>query len=161
MIALSWNADGRDEAWEKLMAAQKKFHEGVYQVFVKAYPDLEYSCRLEKSLQIALIDKKREEFYYILETDPRRINRSGGVEGLERYSLREIDGQKMQDRLPAYSGYLRQINQLKREISNDPERLTVQRHFADVKMLPDYKALIVEYNQTVAKIDEDSRGQVK
>jgi len=155
------NADSRDDVWEKLMAAQKKFHEGVYQVFVKAHPDLEYSCRLEKSLQTALVDKKREEFYYLLENDPKRINRSGGVEMLEKYSWREFDGQKMRDKVPAYGGFVRQIDQLRREISGDPGRLAVQRHFAAVKLLPEYKELIRVYSQTVAKIDEDLKGQAR
>lgn len=104
-----------ERAYAEAASASQEWQHGLRDFIVKGRPDLATLATLEMEHQLARIDRRQEQFRYLLRTDVRRVHTGEGLASFRNFDWTDADTRALRQRSPSYLAIERKVVELERQ----------------------------------------------
>lgn len=142
-----------DPARVAYAAAQKQYQNEVYQLMASKWRRLEALLRIQRDLQIALIDQRTQEFYFLLSHRPEAIVRSKGVTAFSNFEISAAERRTLREHTREYAALEKRVTELLRQSNRHPLWPELREKFIAIKNDPQYLRAVERLNQAMREVE--------
>jgi len=142
-----------DPARVAYAAARKQYQNELYRLMVAKWPRLDALLHIQRDLEIALIDQRTQEFYFLLTHRPEAIVRN---EGLATFTNFEISGEErrtLRQHSREYAALEKRVTELLRQRNRHPLWPELREKFIAIKNDALYLQAVERLNQALREVE--------
>jgi hypothetical protein len=110
------------------VTAKQAWHVSLRDLTAQMRPDLSTLATLDMNQQLALMERRRAQFRYLVQVDPTRIHTREGLSAFQNFEWTDADARNMRQRSPSYVGLEAKITELARQTSGQADWHILQEY---------------------------------
>jgi hypothetical protein len=131
------------QAWSTYSLAQKKYQNDLAGLIVRSDMRFKNIAIIQRGLQLAYINKRTLQFYYLLNIKPKVICLSEGVSAFANFPWEENDTKTLGNSNPEFAKLLKEIETLKNKNKDENLMNSLRIWFRDTcSASKDYKKIL-------------------
>lgn len=136
-----------DPAWDQYVRAKARYHIRLYEFGSERWPELEELFSVSKRYQIAALKWRTEQFRYLLEHDPDRINRGGDLADFVNFPWSDTDTRRLREKRPETSELFERVRRLREQNNQHPKWPLARSRIRRLPRDSTYRDIVSEFQQ--------------